>query len=490
MKVNSKHISCALAILSMASLAGFIGYSSSVSAITEQSDVNVNFTFNSTLGVSVSSDDLSIDDLAPGTAADSNIITINVLSNSPYGYTLNSTVGNSTYNNRNLTHATVNNATPFSSIDFGTTKANKESFSNSQWGYSFSLDNGTTWINATKTNGTTNDTGYSGLPLYSDSSHIATIKESSSTSALNGDNVKFKIAAKADTTQIAGEYNNVINFQVTGNAAPAKDISNATYMQEVGTCPSTLTTGQVYTLKDSRDEQEYKVAKLADNKCWMLDNLRLDPSDSTTLNNITASNTNADATSIDKFKNGGGTTGDQYPTAKINNAAWTSSSQNYYSIPMTINTYKNTTTTSYGAGSGKIGVYYNYCAASAGSYCYGNGITHGAPPSGDATQDLCPAGWRMPTGNTSGEYQALFTAYNNNQIATDSGSFQQGLSIPLSGWFVDGSVNYQGGLGFWWSSTQYDTVNVMYSIVVDDSHVFPAHYDILYYGLSLRCIAQ
>ncbi|MBR3172422.1 hypothetical protein IKF21_00660, partial [Candidatus Saccharibacteria bacterium] len=290
------------------------------------------------------------------------------------------------------------------------------------------------------------------------------------------------------TVQIAGEYNNVINFQVTGNPEPAKDISNATYLQEVGTCPSTLTTGQVYTLKDNRDEQEYKVAKLADNKCWMLDNLRLDPSDSTTLNNITALNTNADATSIDKFKNGGGTSSDQYPTAKINNAAWTSSSQNYYSIPMTINTYKNTTTTSYGAGSGKIGVYYNYCAASAGSYCYGNGTSAGTS-SGNATEDLCPAGWRMPTGNTSGEYQALFAAYNDNQIATDSGSFQYNLSMPLSGYFKDGSRYYQDGLGFWWTSTQYD-YNVMYSLVVDDSHVFPSHYDIRYYGFSLRCIAQ
>ena len=473
-----------------ASLIGISSLGSSASALTEQRDVNVSFTFNSTLSVSVSNPDLVIDDLVPGTAADSNIINVNVLSNSPYGYTLNSTVGSTTYNTRNLTHSTSPSSTPFSSINYGTTVATKESLDPSQWGYSYSLDNGTTWINTNKTNGTTNDTGYSGLPLYSDTTNIATLKESNSTTSTSGDNVKFKIAAKADTVQIAGEYNNVINFQVTGNPEPAKDISNATYLQEVGTCPSTLTTGQVYTLKDNRDEQEYKVAKLADNKCWMLDNLRLDPSDSTTLNNITALNTNADATSIDKFKNGGGTSSDQYPTAKINNAAWTSSSQNYYSIPMTINTYKNTTTTSYGAGSGKIGVYYNYCAASAGSYCYGNGTSAGTS-SGNATEDLCPAGWRMPTGNTSGEYKALYDQYSSaseGQVVV----FQNALSTPLSGYFVSGSASSQGSqdsFGGWWSSTRH-TNSYMRYLYLGASSVFPSGGNDRTIGFSLRCVTQ
>ena len=63
-----------------------------------------------------------------------------------------------------------------------------------------------------------------------------------------------------------------------------------------------------------------------------------------------------------------------------------------------------------GAGSNKVGVYYNYCAASAGSYCYDE-----SKGTGNASYDLCPAGWRMPTSGSSGEYKALYTAYSSDQ---------------------------------------------------------------------------
>ena len=257
---------------------------------------------------------------------------------------------------------------------------------------------------------------------------------------------------------------------------------NSTICSNVGSADL----GVIGQVIDTRDNEVYKIAKLKDGKCWMLDNLRLDPANSTTLVNITESNTHASATTLNYFKNGGGTTSDKYPTAKINNEAWTSSSQNYYSIPMTINTYKNQTTTSYGAGSGKIGVYYNYCAASAGSYCYGNGTSSGTP-SGDATEDLCPKGWRMPAGSYSGEYQALLTAYNNNKTATDPNSFQYNLSTPLSGYVYSGSASGQGAYGSWWSSRGGTFVFYLY---VSGGSVNPADYGGHVAGRSLRCIAQ
>ena len=299
-------------------------------------------------------------------------------------------------------------------------------------------------------------------------------------------------AAKADLSKPAGTYKLAIDFTAVANPLPAHTIADGGNMQDIsslaeGGCPDTLTTGQAYTLTDSRDNTSYKVARLADGKCWMLDNLRLDLGNSAVLANTTADNTNASATSLNYMKNGGGTTSDQYPTAKINNEAWTSSSQNYYSIPMTVSSGngwdKDTTVTSYGSGSGKIGVYYNYCAASAGSYCYGNGTSSGSA-SGNATEDICPAGWRMPTGGSSSEYQVLYAAYSSNAT-----NFRNALSTPLSGYFDYGSAGSQGSYGYFWSSTRSNDSN-MYDLRVGSSGVGPQNVDSRFSGGSVRCLLR
>ena len=246
-------------------------------------------------------------------------------------------------------------------------------------------------------------------------------------------------------------------------------------------CSILANIGDTTNARDTRDNEVYLIGKLADGKCWMLDNLRLDLRNSTVLNNTTESNTNASTTTLNYLKNGGGSTSDRYPTAKINNVPWTSSSQNYYSIPMTISTYKDQTTKSYGEGSGKIGVYYNYCAASAGNYCFGDGTKAGSP-SGNATEDICPKGWRMPTGGSSSEYQALYTAYSS-----DVTSFLNALSTPLSGYFYSGSADSQGTFGDFWSSTYY-FANYMYELYVDSYSVKPSGSNYRNRGYSVRCL--
>ena len=182
------------------------------------------------------------------------------------------------------------------------------------------------------------------------------------------------------------------------------------------------------------------------------------------------------------LKNGGGTTSDKYPTAKLNNVSWTSSSQNYYSIPMTVSTYKDTVaSTKYGSGSGKIGVYYNYCAASAGSYCYDDADFGDI----DSTEDICPAGWRMPTGGNTGEYYALAQKYTIT--ATDTNSLQYNLSTPLSGFYFGSSASAQGSHGNWWSSTYGDS-GYVYGLYVYPTSVYPGNNGNRSYGRSMRCL--
>ena len=219
--------------------------------------------------------------------------------------------------------------------------------------------------------------------------------------------------------------------------------------QNKATILSNMESISQYYIRDKRDEEPYCVSKLKDGNLWLLDNLRLDLSDADTLANVTETNTNASTTSLGYLKNGGGTTSDKYAITGV--VEWTDSptyaSGYSYSDPLIATSgsgwSKDTTTTSYGNGSGKIGVYYNYCAASAGSYCYGNGTSWGTS-SGNASEDLCPAGWRMPTGSTAGEHGILYNIYNTTTTATDTASLQYNLSTPLSGSFGSGSAHNQG----------------------------------------------
>ena len=90
---------------------------------------------------------------------------------------------------------------------------------------------------------------------------------------------------------------------------------------------------------------------------------------------------------------------------------------------------------------GKIGVYYNFCAASAGSYCYGDGSYSTNSPTSDpdpttlqdAKEDICPKGWRLPTGGSDGEYNNLYMQYSS-----DAERFEMALKTPLSGYFTSG----------------------------------------------------
>ena len=269
--------------------------------------------------------------------------------------------------------------------------------------------------------------------------------------------------------------------------------SGINYMQDItssnrATVLASLATDATYQIKDNRDNETYCVSKLADGNLWMLDNLALDLTDSNILNSLSSSNTNA-STGLPYLKGTStGTTSDQYATAKVTN--WTSSSS--YSAPLINMASKDVipTDATSQAGGYKIGGYYNYCAASAGSYCYSNGTDAGTS-SGNATEDICPAGWRMPTGNT-GEFRALGTAITGvstgNYTRDNYTAYRAALHLPLSGFHDYSSPYYRGGIGGWWSSTRSHNYG-MYGLFADTSTIYPANDSYRSNGYSLRCVA-
>ena len=383
--------------------------------------------------------------------------------------------------------------------------------------------------NQTVTNNNNNGDGtatvtvnlYAGID-YTIASSFSTGYSFGSWSTTGGGNLGSTSSA-ATTYSVSGTATlSVASISYLGPEPPAScstGVPNITYMQEINTSNYTtvlgaLITEQPYYLRDSRDGEPYCVSKLADGRLWMLDNLRLDLGDSNTLTNVTTANTNATAEQLQYLKNGGGTASDQYPTAALNSEAWTSSSQDYYSIPMSVSSgtclnsgscvnesgtqwNKNSTVLVYGNGSGKVGVLYNYCAASAGTYCYGDGTNKTNIPGTDLKPDslydldgdICPAGWRLPTGAMSGDLYSLYNYYGYRNASSPS-SLQYNTSIPFAGNFMSGKLNshpnYQGAI---WTATRGDSSNPQQFIVQQDT-ITMSNSLTHNLGTAIRCILE
>ncbi|MBQ3353182.1 hypothetical protein IJG89_02450 [Candidatus Saccharibacteria bacterium] len=200
---------------------------------------------------------------------------------------------------------------------------------------------------------------------------------------------------------------------------------------------------------DERDNEAYTIARLCDGNYWMLDNLRLDLSDSAILNGLSVSNTHATEQALSCLKTGyynGDPCASPYTVSAVSGSF--SVTSGYTRAQVKTNYKDDVASATYGVGLGKVGVYYNYCAASAGSYCYGmnDGVSIDSLES-----DICPVGWHLPTGqaNLSTEYRNLWSAYGNHT------AFLNAFSVALSGYYFSSQtgLNVSGRL---WTSTYFN----------------------------------
>ncbi len=420
--------------------------------------------------LSSSSVALSIQPTAEGKFGRSSL-DVNVSTNNTTGYNLTMQASTDTLTRSTQVNNTTYTITPLSqSITCTSETASSctgwtSSYANNQWGYR--IDNGTTYTSMTGA-----------------VSNAATIKTTSASANTSSTTVYF--GAKLDNAIPVGSYEGVtLTFMAVTN--PIAAINDMTYLQEFygldsatkNNISSSMTTNVPYKLVDSRDGTIYNIAKLADGNIWFLDNLRLDLTNNTVKTNLTPTTTNATDTALNCLKNGNcsspysltavsGTWGDNtFTDARINTT---------YATTINSDSSKN-----YGDGSHMYGVYYNFCAASAGSYCYAGGAS---PDGVNASEDICPAGWHMPTADSWG---VLRNTINSN-TASNSASIQARLSLPLSGYFNNGSANGQGSGGFWWSSTwgaSYDAMSYF------NATATLTKMDVIYrryLGYSMRCL--
>ena len=261
-------------------------------------------------------------------------------------------------------------------------------------------------------------------------------------------------------------------FSITNSASAVTDgscpfMSGGDDIQTVtkATCPTTRTMAV-----DARDKHTYWIQKRADGNCWMLTNLAYAGGGTNTygdvINQGTLSNGTADTTTTL-------TLAKYYIHAAAN--------------PTIDPTPPSTDNAGGGSGAGRqYGYYYNYCAAMGGQDTAACAIA--TTPTPIPTTNICPAGWRLPTGElTTGEFTALNTAINGGLTDTDAELLTNGL-FQRSGYWYNG-FNDQGSSGSYWSSSQSFSSFFAGNLYFNSTSVGPANIYNKDSGLTVRCIA-
>ena len=228
----------------------------------------------------------------------------------------------------------------------------------------------------------------------------------------------------------------------------------------------------VITLTDSRGgtERSYQVAKLADGKCWMLNNLRL----GSTTSAITLTPADSDVAS-------------DFTLPQVAVPSATS-----YDVPQAIGPVPGDSTTD---PTKNYGYFYNFTAATAGE-------TRTTLPAtgGDAQHSICAKGWKLPTGAVAAgasDFSRLDQAFGG------TGVFQSGAPAHLAtGWLTagafkgvlfgnwSGSFYSQGLNGSFWSRSAYPgTVNYAFKLTFSHDSVLPGmDGNNRFGGCAIRCL--
>jgi len=138
-------------------------------------------------------------------------------------------------------------------------------------------------------------------------------------------------------------------------------------------------------------------------------------------------------------------------------------------------------------------------------------VSSDSNPSG--VQGICPAGWHVPSdaewselkdfvientaatgASDNAPYLKATSGWNSSGNGTDAFGFS---ALPGGYRYDNGSFDFQGGYGFWWSATEYNSDDAWYQgIGYDNGYILRSHGgdgyrlsdEVKLGGLSLRCI--
>ena len=275
------------------------------------------------------------------------------------------------------------------------------------------------------------------------------------------------------------------------------------------------TLASVSALTDTRDGQTYAIAKLADDKCWMVENLRIADTHQEGVNVVTTTltmeNTNNplnDGAIVTLKHNYADTqthtnlspTSDVAYNATTAPNGWCTTNSATCDDQSRIRTNNTTNRIVYNsdqivssqdANIYSFGNYYNWYSATAG-----NG-TYSETANSETSGDLCPNGWKLPyggtsdSGNTPGGFYYLKNKIHPNASDTDMSKDMRSYpnNFLYSGYFSGGTMSDRGSYGNYWSS-KASSNNKAYILDFDNNNVHAAAYNSKYGGGAMRCVAN
>ncbi len=429
---------------------------------THADSLTYSVTIDPSLNIALSSNSLILD-LNPVTKAfATRDLDVTISSNGGNGYKLNITSDSNTTNLVNTLDSTKTISTL--PIVIGTTSGSsittytESDFPVNKWGYKI---------------GTTS-TGY--LPFIS-----------GTTIALNNtptteDTTRLTFASKIDYSQPSGLYS--INLTLNGTVNP----TSPPYMQNLD--PSVCVKEHPTLVVDSRDNRSYYIQRLLDNKCWMIQNLRLGQDlepvtgaliltdQDTNINTNDAYNPRKEFVLTNKLVEG------KMPSKKVDDplasdeigTIWDDSA--FYC-------------TSYGC-------YYNFYTVTAGINAEGDETVTGEV---NITTTICPKGWTLPTGNKTAsdtsdlKILASAYAYQPAKIIVNPNSATEninGASTPgftLGGNYHANGAYHVGQSGDYWTRSNFSK-SYAHDLYFNSSVIYYTNRHTKDNGRSVRCLLQ
>ena len=316
------------------------------------------------------------------------------------------------------------------------------------------------------------------------------------------------------------------SFTITGLSIVAPVFGGIKTMQEMtpAVCAAAKE-GDTMRLRDTRDNKMYWVAKLADGRCWMTQNLDLDlsgrtltPSDSNVSSTWIYSGswyTSADQGSSNDTAIQGWDLGEYVKTSPTATTACNDITTNLSACPDQFTDVSDMSPISKAVNEGRlptdnvsvqgdtydahflVGNQYSWPAATAGS---GNNVED----TGSVDDSICPANWRLPLSSstydeTPGSFYYLLNQYSltgsptsgNNNIATSPLYFvRSGDILPKYGAGFGGYLEYAGRDGDFWSNRWYLRNNQAYALGFSSSYISPSTINNRYRGKAVRCVAN